>query len=379
MMQQQNYITSLTSLRGIAALWVMLFHLDVIFFYRDFGPLIPHELTGIITKGYLWVDFFFLLSGFVISHVYGATFASSSDKVKLIKTFLWARFTRIYPLHLFILVLLVPLAIIVPLLFPAVVDGSWETFLAWPALLDNLLLINAMNQHVYLSWNIVSWSIGAEWWAYVCACFILPFVFKSNLTYKSIALVVSGAVLIGMFSIRGNLDITFDYGWVRCLAEFILGTIVYQVFMHQVGEVWLSKNSSFLISALMIVMAFHFGLSDILLITLFILLLLCAAYNNGLVKRALERKTLRYLGDISYSIYMMHGFWFLVFWFSLTYLKSEFKITSLSVPVKLRLGFCFVGLTIISAHYTYHYIEIKARQFLRSTKFLQWKKSTVNG
>ncbi len=378
-MQQQNYITSLTSLRGIAALWVMLFHLDVIFFYRDFGPLIPHELTGIITKGYLWVDFFFLLSGFVISHVYGATFASSSDKVKLIKTFLWARFTRIYPLHLFILVLLVPLAIIVPLLFPAVVDGSWETFLAWPALLDNLLLINAMNQHVYLSWNIVSWSIGAEWWAYVCACFILPFVFKSNLTYKSIALVVSGAVLIGMFSIRGNLDITFDYGWVRCLAEFILGTIVYQVFMHQVGEVWLSKNSSFLISALMIVMAFHFGLSDILLITLFILLLLCAAYNNGLVKRALERKTLRYLGDISYSIYMMHGFWFLVFWFSLTYLKSEFKITSLSVPVKLRLGFCFVGLTIISAHYTYHYIEIKARQFLRSTKFLQWKKSTVNG
>lgn len=377
--QQQNYITSLTSLRGIAALWVMLFHLDVIFFYRDFGPLIPHELTGIITKGYLWVDFFFLLSGFVISHVYGAAFAGSSDKAKLIKTFLWARFTRIYPLHLFILVLLVPLAIIIPLLFPAVVDGSWETFLAWPALLDNLLLINAMNQHVYLSWNIVSWSIGAEWWVYVCACFILPFVFRSNLTYKSIALVVASAVLIGMFSIRGNLDITFDYGWVRCLTEFTLGTILYQVFVHRVGVVWLSKNTSFLITALLIVIAFHFSLSDILLIPLFILLLLCAAYNYGLVKRVLERKTLRYLGDISYSIYMMHGFWFLVYWFSLTYLKSELKIISLSVPVKLGLGVSFVGLTIISAHYTYHSIEIKARQFLRSTRFLQRKKSTVNG
>ncbi|MFD2245312.1 acyltransferase family protein [Pontibacter ruber] len=377
--QQPNYITSLTSLRGLAALWVMLFHLDVIFFYRDFGPFIPHELTGIITKGYRWVDFFFLLSGFVISHVYGAAFASSTDKVNLIKSFLWARFTRIYPLHLFILVLLIPFAAIVPVLFPAVVDGSWETFMAWPALLDNLLLINAMNQHVYLSWNIVSWSIGAEWWAYVCACFILPFVFKSNLTYKSIALVVSSAVLFGMFSIRGHLDITFDYGWLRCLAEFTVGTIVYQVFVHRVGEAWLSKNTSFLITALLIVIAFHFGLSDILLIPLFIALLLCAAYNNEIIKMVLEKKTLRYLGDISYSIYMMHGFWFLVFWFSLTYLKSELKITLLAVPLKLGLGVSFVSSTIISAHYTYHYIEIRARQLLRNAWFLKNEKSTVNG
>lgn len=202
MNQQQNYIASLTSLRGIAALWVMLFHLDVIFFYRGFGPLVLHELTGLITKGYLWVDFFFILSGFVISHVYGAAFAGSLYRVSFIKSFLWARFTRIYPLHLFILSLLIPLSIIVPVLLPAVVDGSWETFLAWPALLDNLLLVNSMNQHIYLSWNIVSWSIGAEWWAYVCACFVLPVVFRSNLTYKVIAVVLSSTALIGMFSIR---------------------------------------------------------------------------------------------------------------------------------------------------------------------------------
>jgi peptidoglycan/LPS O-acetylase OafA/YrhL len=370
MNQQQTYITPLTSLRGIAALWVMLFHLDVIFFYRDFGPLIPHELTGIITKGYLWVDFFFLLSGFVISHVYGAAFATSSDRIHLIKSFLWARFTRIYPLHLFILALLVPLAIIIPLLFPAVVDGSWDTFLAWPALLDNLLLINAMKQHVYLSWNIVAWSIGAEWWAYVSSCFILPYVFRRNISYKVIAILVSSAVLIGMFSMRGNLDITFDYGWVRCLAEFTLGTIIYQIYRYSFGEVWLSKNSCFLVSALMIVTAFHFSLSDILLAPLFTLLLLCAAYNKGFIKKILEGKALSYLGDISYSIYMMHGFWFLVFWFSLTYLKSEMKIISLSVPVKLGLGVSFVGLTIISAHYTYHYIEIKARQLLRRSLLL---------
>ena len=379
MNQQQNYIASLTSLRGIAALWVMLFHLDVIFFYRDFGPLVPHELTGFITKGYLWVDFFFLLSGFVISHVYGEAFATSSERVKLIKSFLWARFTRIYPLHFFTLALLVPFAILVPKFFPGVVDGSWETFMAWSALPDNLLLTNAMNQHVYLSWNIVSWSIGAEWWAYVCACFILPFVFNSRPVYKTIALLASPTVLIGLFLMRDTLDITFDYGWVRCLAEFTLGVMVYQLFMLRFGQVWLSKNSSFYVMALSIVIALHFVLSDILLIPLFTLLLLCAAYNNCSVKQILEKKPLRYLGDISYSIYMMHGFWFLVYWFPLTYLKNDLKINTLSAPVKLGLGISFVSLTILSAHYTYHNVEVKARQFLRNTSFLQKRKSTVNG
>ncbi len=127
----------------------------------------------------------------------------------------------------------------------------------------------------------------------------------------------------------------------------------------------------------MIVIAFHFSLSDILLIPLLIALLLCAAYNNRLIKKVLEKKTLRYLGDISYSIYMMHGFWFLVFWFSLTYLKNELMITSLSVPLKLGLGVSFVSLTIISAHYTYHYLEIRARQFLRSSLFITREKVKV--
>lgn len=376
--QQPTYISSLTSLRGIAALWVMLFHLDVIFFYRDFGALIPHELTGLITKGYLWVDFFFLLSGFVISHVYGVSFATCSNRYSLIRSFLWARFTRIYPLHFFILVLLVPLAIIIPAVFPAMVDGSWETFLAWPALVDNLLLINAMSQHVYLSWNIVAWSIGAEWWAYVAACFILPYAFKSKALLKVIAILVACALLVVLFTMKGNLDITFDYGWVRCLAEFTIGAIIYQFYINRIGEDLLSKNRSFLITALLIVTAFHFSGSDLLLIPLFSFLLLCAAYNEGVIKGFLERKTLRYLGNISYSIYMMHGFWFLVFWFSLTYLKNELKTDSLSVPIKLGISLSFVSLTLISAHYTYQYIEIKARQFLRNARLLPSGESTVN-
>lgn len=69
------YLPSLTALRGIAALWVVLFHMDVIVYYRDLGPLLPHEWSGLITQGYLWVDFFFILSGFIICHIYGSQFS----------------------------------------------------------------------------------------------------------------------------------------------------------------------------------------------------------------------------------------------------------------------------------------------------------------
>ena len=67
---KKDYLPILNALRGIAAIWVVLFHMDVILFYREVGTLLPKEWSGLLTQGYLWVDFFFILSGFIITHVY---------------------------------------------------------------------------------------------------------------------------------------------------------------------------------------------------------------------------------------------------------------------------------------------------------------------
>src|SRR5579859_5492186 len=165
-------IEGLTPLRGLAALWVVLFHADVILFFRQFGALLDRDKTGLFSHGYLWVDFFFLLSGFIIAHVYGAKLSGpfSADAAW---RYLAARFARVYPLHLFALLLLIPLRVLASVWFPAMQDGSWDSFLAWRAIPSNLLMTHAMNQHVYLSWNIVSWSIGAEWWSYVAALLLI--------------------------------------------------------------------------------------------------------------------------------------------------------------------------------------------------------------
>lgn len=360
-----NYITSLTPMRGLAALWVMFFHLDVIIFYREFGSFFPHDGSGIISRGYLWVDFFFLLSGFVMCHVYGESLTSNFGKATHIKSYLWARFSRIYPLHLFTLILLIPFAIIFPILSPKVVDGSWQTFFAWSALFDNLLLINSMNQHTYLSWNILSWSIGAEWWSYIAACFIIPFVFQKTWLRGIIVSFIALSVLVILVKFKGNLDITFDYGWIRCLGEFGLGVVLYQIFQKNIGKEWLSKSISYLFALIITVLIFHFKWNDLFIVPTFAILLLTTAHNNSIVKKVLESKGFRYLGDMSYSIYLMHGVWFMVFWNFLPYLRSNYGIDKFDTPMKIIYVVLFTGLTILSSHFTYRYVEIKARELLR--------------
>ena len=70
-----------------------------------------HHYSGIpwidllATRGYLWVEFFFVLSGFILTHVYGARVASLFTR-RGYGTFLRARLVRLYPLHLVVLLVL---------------------------------------------------------------------------------------------------------------------------------------------------------------------------------------------------------------------------------------------------------------------------------
>lgn len=366
---QSHYIASLTPLRGIAALWVVLFHIDVSLYYRDLGALISRDTSGIFSHGYLWVDFFFLLSGFIIAHVYGERLASA-DKLPAIKDYLWARFARIYPLHLFTLLLLVVIAPIAAVFFPQVVDGSWITYFAWSALPDNLLFTHAMNQHVYLSWNMVSWSIGAEWWTYVVAlAVIIPLGRKSLLTSLFSMVFAFGCLAALVYALPDKkLDITFNYGFLRCLFEFIIGVGIYRMYQQQLGKRWLKHDVCGLLLLALVAAIFHFQWPDLLIIPVFILLLLSVAYNHSQLQRLLNLPALQYLGTISYSVYLMHGVWFLFFWFFLPAIKTAFALVQLSPVLTLLYALLFLFCTLVSAHFTYRYIEVPGRRWFKPTK-----------
>jgi peptidoglycan/LPS O-acetylase OafA/YrhL len=94
---EKQEIQSLTPLRGIAAIWVICFHYMVVYFSFH-----TEQFSWVLNKGYLAVDMFFILSGFVLSHVYWRTFTSdAADHAKGYRNFIGARIARLYPLHLF--------------------------------------------------------------------------------------------------------------------------------------------------------------------------------------------------------------------------------------------------------------------------------------
>lgn len=362
-MNSVKYIDSLTPMRGIAALWVMLFHIDVSLFYRDMGALISRDATGILSKGYLWVDFFFILSGFIMAHVYGDSLSRGGnlpERLSAIADYLWARLARIYPLHLFCLALVILIALTYPLFLPQVKDGSWETFMAWKAIPSNLLLTHAMNQHVYLSWDIVSWSIGAEWWTYVATFALIIWLHRASAAVSVITAGLAFGLLAGLvYALPDkNLDITFNWGFFRCLFEFVIGLGVYRAWR----EGWLmSARHDILIIVLFAAIAaiFHFKANDLLTIPLFALLILGLSHNRGLFHGVLQTRPLQHLGRISYSLYLMHGVAFSAFWFLMPWIKMHYGVPSM--PQKLTYAAVFITLVIAASHVTYVFIERPAR------------------
>src|SRR5436305_824177 len=89
-----SYLSNLTPLRGIAALLTVIFHIDIFLGWE----MMPPGGSPLLSHMYLMVDFFFILSGFIMCHVYGNRFLKDVRTTEF-KKFMIARFSRIYPLH----------------------------------------------------------------------------------------------------------------------------------------------------------------------------------------------------------------------------------------------------------------------------------------
>src|SRR5665647_781341 len=153
-MQKKNYLVSITSLRGLAAILVILLHFNI--FCAALAPW-DSPFDHFIQKGYLWVDFFFLLSGFIMMHVYAKSFESGIRNN--FKNFMFSRFARIYPLHLFSLLSMVAFYFWYRanfILYPSDYAGTFNVGHIWA----QLLLVHSMGIYKNLSWDSASWSIS---------------------------------------------------------------------------------------------------------------------------------------------------------------------------------------------------------------------------
>ena len=279
-------IPALTGVRAVAAGMVLLMHLD-----SQFGRHIEHWLPP-IEQGYLGVDIFFILSGFIISHVYGHTNATSS--VRGFCRYMWFRFARIYPVHVLTILALVTMVSARGLLDTNV----WHI----NALPYQFLLLNAWVPE--LSWNIPAWSISAEWAAYICFPFIALLILqKLPILFASILLVAAFALFQVVVVENTGVGRSF-LGYpaaVRIAVEFSYGVLIYRL-------VQLAKPCWHFdwIAAL----AFFVGLLvpsvPLLQIFLFGVMIAAISLSHGWLSTALSTKTFVLLGNASYAVYMVH-------------------------------------------------------------------------
>jgi peptidoglycan/LPS O-acetylase OafA/YrhL len=374
----KSYIPSLTPLRGVAALIVAIMH---------FNSFLPNDQQEALTffghflsNGYLMVDFFFLLSGFIMTHVYGAKFETPYSFTNY-KQFIFARFARIYPLHFFMLSVFIALEVLK--LFAFIGEHGVDYFLQGTSpytpfsgaysirsLITNIFLVQSLDPTQVLSWNNVSWSISTEWQAYLIFPLLLPFITRANIHWRLFIVIIAFVCLYTVtMQSKAQLDIAGLYGLVRCVSEFFLGVIIYKT-SKEYGLRRFFKNDLVLLTVVMYIsILMIYDIHDLFIIPGFALLLIAASENKGLGTRILNCKILNFLGDVSYSIYMVHYF-ILILWrfFSLKVLHSEFGANFTSATYFIAMMF-YLAMVITFAYLTYRYVEVPMRTRLKSTKF----------
>ncbi|KYG21627.1 acyltransferase [Bradyrhizobium sp. AT1] len=327
--------------RFVAALGVFIFHLKLI----DTG--ISPAWNG--SYG-LFVDMFFILSGFVISYSY----PSDARGVRAYSRFMIRRIARIYPLHLLSLLIFVVLIAV----------GLERTARSTPLdFLYNLLLLQAWGVTDHLSFNSPSWSISAEFFCYLI--FPLLMLFARKLHPLALAAVVAALYLV---LAHGHLPIwqersqmygaNYDYGMLRALPSFLNGILLAILFRmsqpYRQKRVVFAGIATFGISVLVLNV---FAKPDLAILLFSCAILLTAVGESAFVQFPGARLLGR-LGNTSYAIYMLHDALLIAvfkpLWTWLGLGPDQFGLFALA---------CCVVLTII-ADRTYAYFENPARRLV---------------
>ncbi|HEX7883630.1 MAG TPA: acyltransferase [Afipia sp.] len=354
--QAKSAIASLTGIRALAAFLVLFLHAD---------QNIPIGLShiGAVSRGYLGVDLFFLLSGFILTYVYFDSMGRPTGRKFAI--FMWHRFIRLYPVHIAVLAALVMIVLSAGRLGLNLRSPEAFTFSALPW---QVLLVHAWGVTDQMSWNVPSWSISAEWFAYLCfplVAFGLGRIRDPRMLLVIAVISLGAAALI--FSMAGW---GLSGAWiapsalVRISGSFVCGAALcrYAV-MHRALE----RKSILTDAAAMATLAAFlvlpsFGMPDFALIALLAVFIATLAMSRGITARLFSLAPMVWLGEISYSLYMVH---FPV----LRALGIVFKLERVAAmgPVAAIAIYAFaIGVCVAAAAVLYYAVERPLRVRLRN-------------
>jgi peptidoglycan/LPS O-acetylase OafA/YrhL len=311
-------IRALSGARAIPPLILVLFHYCEGHGYRG----VPW-FDLIVSKGYLWVEFFFALSGFILVHVYSARLASMWN-VRAYSQFVTTRLARLYPLHLFMMLAIFAQFLVFGALaraggYISIFDQPYHPILSWPTFVANLFLVQAWNLFPYLSWNNVAWFVSVEF--LLCLLFPIYLSIARGGLFRGIAVVVTGAAVLLWLDLisRHGLDLTFHNGIWRGMAAFGIGVGLVMIFRSVPARATGMSESVFHSLVQTVLLALLLGAiwfsgkahsrSDILTVLPMMALVLALAFDRGFLAAILKMSLPMRLGEWSYAIYIGQTFW----------------------------------------------------------------------
>lgn len=290
-------LTSLTSLRGLAAMAVVLTH-----FSATAQLACRSTIPSLVPHGYVGVDFFFVLSGFIMAYTYADAFVR--DGFAAWPPFMAKRIARIVPLNVAVLAALALAGVLSTALLGR--NFVWHTATPIRDFAANLLMLQGLG--IGRNLNGPSWSISTEFAAYACFPLLAACVFGRRATAWS-AVALSGAALCALAAARPRLGIGVEAlpgSLVRCFAEFIIGMAAWRLYCRpRVADI-LGRDAmaAGFLAAACLGLVLRVDLAVVLVLPPLVIAL---AANDGRVACALRVRPLMFLGTISYSLYLLHN------------------------------------------------------------------------
>ncbi|MDB2438947.1 acyltransferase [Hellea sp.] len=379
-----EYFAALDGFRGLLALFVAIHHATWFSYlnYRTF-----------INEGYVIIDLFFAFSGFLMFTLYAGKL---TDKASCMN-FMQRRFARLYPIHIFMLLVFLAFAILRVMVNKAGIAehqaGEILPFMAgasegWGALLSNLTLTHSMGLHDSLSFNYPSWTISVEFFAYFVFMALMVWMPPRKTWHFGLIAVGVAGLYFGLSRVKPNMDITYDYGFFRCLGGFFTGVIAAWTYQklksrprpEKAPSVTLFTLAEIAIVTLSVAFIIYWqGKLQFFVAPVMFCFIMIFAHDRGLVSRFMSLPVFRYLAKISYSVYMVHVFIAIVFaivgtrLFPDTIVAGDFNTGLWGDLYNIPYLLCVIA----SAHFTWKYVEIPGGRFLRKLKWSKPEKKAI--
>lgn len=349
---------ALDAFRGLAALSVVVYHMHLV------GSITE---LGFFRGSSIFVELFFVLSGFVLAHGYG-------EKANItFFRFMRSRFYRLYPLHFFMFIVFFALEVgklaayeYVGFSFnnPPFTHGK-----AVSEILPNLLLLQSwtsMSNH--LSFNYPSWSVSIEFYLYLLL-FLSIVIFKN---FKYIVWVLVAIIALYMVGVGSELFVEPVLRGLSCFFGGASMYLLYKKISHiKVNKIMGSIVELGIIAAVVMVVQFDFSGRSVSASIIFFLTILVFSFESGIFSDFLKLKPFQKLGQLSYSIYMTHAA--ILFCLISTMLVFQ-KVTGLGLAPMIDetryltfggAGFnnlavmAILAFVILISSFTYKYIELR--------------------